>query len=168
MAEKKIEKKVAKAPAAPKAAPAVKAAAPKAVAEKKVSVKSAAPKAAPVAKAVAPKAAPVAAKAAPKAEAPAAKPAAPAAKSSSALKVVELRCYSPASGLVEVAGDFNDWTPSKCAMKKDVHGYWTVKIKLAAGRYQYKMVFDGTSWELDPNAPAVGTEFGLNNLLEVK
>jgi len=166
MAEKKIEKKAAPAakPAAVKAPavaakPAVKTAAKPAAA--KPAVKAAAPKAA------APAAKPAAAKAAaPKATAPAAK--APAKASSGVLKAIEFKCYSPASGVVEVAGDFNEWQPSACPMKKDAHGYWSAKIKLAAGRYMYKFVFDGSSWELDPNAPAVGTDIGLNNLLEIK
>lgn len=66
------------------------------------------------------------------------------------LKEVVFNVYSPDSKQVEVAGEFNNWTPAK--MKKGEQGVWSLKKKLAAGTYQYKFVFDG-SWEIDQANP---------------
>ncbi len=66
------------------------------------------------------------------------------------LKEVVFNVYSPDSKLVEVAGEFNDWTPAK--MKKGEQGVWSIKKNLAAGTYQYKFIFDG-SWEIDQANP---------------
>lgn len=122
------------------AAKTVKAATEKKVAAKAVKETKAAPakKASP-----AKKSAPVKAKAAPER-----KSAAKAAKKE--LKEVVFNVYSPDSKQVEVAGEFNDWTPAK--MKKGEQGVWSLKKKLAAGTYQYKFVFDG-SWEIDQANP---------------
>lgn len=77
------------------------------------------------------------------------KKAAPKA-SKKGLEEVVFNVYSPDSKSVEVAGEFNNWTPAK--MKKGEQGVWSVKLKLAAGTYQYKFVFDG-SWEIDQANP---------------
>ena len=77
------------------------------------------------------------------------KKAAPKA-SKKALEEVVFNVYSPDSKSVEVAGEFNNWTPAK--MKKGEQGVWSAKLKLAAGTYQYKFVFDG-SWEIDQANP---------------
>ncbi len=66
------------------------------------------------------------------------------------LTEVVFNAYSPDSKMVEVAGEFNNWTPAK--MKKGEQGVWSLKAKLAAGTYQYKFVFDG-SWEIDQANP---------------
>ncbi len=113
-----------KAPAQAKAAKAVKPAEKKAPAKKTAPATKAAPKAA--AKKAAPKAAKV------------------------ELSEVTFSVFSPESKTVEVAGEFNNWTPAK--MKKGKEGVWSLKEKLAAGTYQYKFVFDG-SWEIDQANP---------------
>ena len=76
------------------------------------------------------------------------KPAPKAAKKE--LKEVVFNVYSPDSKMVEVAGEFNDWTPAK--MKKGEQGVWSIKKNLAVGTYQYKFIFDG-SWEIDQANP---------------
>ena len=83
-------------------------------------------------------------------------------------KTVTFSCYSPDSGIVEVAGNFNNWNPAQTPMKKGKDGNWSAKLKLPAGCYHYKFVFDGNSWENDPNAPIVASEIAFNNLLEVQ
>lgn len=126
-----------------------KKAAPK-TAAKPVAVKAV--KTAPAKKPVAAKPAPKAVKAAPapkKAAAPAKKVAAPKATKKE-LKEVVFNVYSPDSKVVEVAGEFNNWTPAK--MKKGEQGVWSLKKSLAAGKYAYKFVFDG-SWEIDQANP---------------
>jgi len=164
-------KKAAAKPVAAKAAPAKKAAAKPVAAPKK---------AAPAAKpAVAAKKAPAktaAAKpatktvAAPKTSKPAAKPAskAPAAKASSGLVEVVFERYSPNSGAVDLVGSFNEWKLGKTSLKRDANGLWSTKLKLKPGTYEYKYVYDGLSYEPDPDREQVPGPFGsANNLLVV-
>lgn len=127
----KSDKSVKAAPKAAVKAPAKKTATKK-VAEK--ATPKAAPKAAPVKKTVAKT---TVKKVSPKA-------------TKKELKEVVFNVYSPDSKSVEVAGEFNNWTPAK--MKKGEQGVWSIKQKLAAGTYQYKFVFDG-SWEIDQANP---------------
>jgi len=63
----------------------------------------------------------------------------------------EFKAYSPASGSVAVAGDFNGWKP--VALKKGKNGSWSGKVKLSSGIHQYKLVFDGQFWEIDHANP---------------
>ena len=127
----KVEK-VANKAASKVAAKAAPKAAPKAVklakVEKTVAKVAKAPKAAKVVKA------------------------APKAKKASKVELTEVvfSVYSPDSQKVEVAGEFNNWTPA--AMTKGEQGVWTLKTSLAAGSYQYKFVFD-RSWEIDQANP---------------
>ena len=135
--------------------------------------KAAAPKAASKAAAEKKPAAKSACKCAAKAEKTAEKKAAPAKKAAApkaaAAKTVEFSCFSPASGIVELAGDFNGWIPSKNPMKKDAQGNWSAKIKLQPGRYFYKFVYDGVAWEIDQNAPAMADMEGhLNSVIDVE
>ena len=139
--------------------------------------KAAAPKAASKAAAEKKPAAKSACKCAAKAEKPAEKKAAPAKKAAApkaapkaaAAKTVEVSCFSPASGIVELAGDFNGWIPSKNPMKKDAQGNWSAKVKLQPGRYFYKFVYDGVAWEIDQNAPAMADMEGhLNSVIDVE
>jgi glycosidase len=54
---------------------------------------------------------------------------------------------------VAIAGDMNDWMPSKTPLhmnQKD--GKWQTEILLFPGKYQYKFVVDG-KWILDPANP---------------
>jgi len=63
----------------------------------------------------------------------------------------EFKVFSPASDSVAIAGDFNGWKPAP--LKKSKSGSWTGKVKLSAGEYQYKIVFDGKYWEIDNANP---------------
>lgn len=102
------------------------------------------------------------------AAAPVKKAATAPAKKATTLRTVEFGCYSPASGIVEVAGDFNGWVPAKNPMTKSSDGFWSVKIKLQPGRYTYKFVYDGVAWELDRQAPAMADLDGhLNSVIDV-
>jgi len=60
---------------------------------------------------------------------------------------IEFKVFAPNSDSVAVAGDFNGWKPA--TLKKDKTGTWSGKIKLDAGVYQYKIVFNGQYWETD-------------------
>jgi 1,4-alpha-glucan branching enzyme len=60
--------------------------------------------------------------------------------------------YSGPGGTVAVAGEFNTWNTSADPMKKQADGTWLLEKKLAAGRYAYKFVIDGSTWKEDPAA----------------
>jgi 1,4-alpha-glucan branching enzyme len=141
---KKTTTKVTKGTKCAKCAP--KASASTKTAEKTVSAKKTAQKATATVKSSAKSAVKAPAKTTAKATV---KKTAPKA-SKKALEEVVFNVYSPDSKSVEVAGEFNNWTPAK--MKKGEQGVWSIKLKLAAGTYQYKFVFDG-SWEIDQANP---------------
>jgi len=50
---------------------------------------------------------------------------------------------------VFLAGDFNDWSPEKHPMRKDVNGTWKKRLILSPGNYEYKFLVDG-QWKEDP------------------
>jgi len=79
------------------------------------------------------------------------KVAAPKAAPKSKTQEFEFKAYSPASGSVAVAGDFNGWKP--VPLKKGKNGNWSGKIKLPLGIHQYKLVFDGQYWQIDNANP---------------
>lgn len=164
----------AKAPAAKavvatkKAAPAKKAAAvpaPK-VAPKAAPAKKAAP--APAPKKVAPAKAPAVKAPAATKSAPAKTVAMPAPKAVVALVEVVFERYSPNSGAVDLVGSFNEWKLGQNALKRNKNGVWSTKLKLKPGSYEYKYVYDGMSYEPDPDRQQVPGPFGsANNLLVV-
>lgn len=75
--------------------------------------------------------------------------AAPAKKEAS--KDVVFSIDAPLATTVAVAGCFNNWSVTKNKLKKDKKGVWSVKIPLAAGRYEYKFVCDGVNWDEGEN-----------------
>lgn len=66
-------------------------------------------------------------------------------------KEVVFSIEAPLATTVAVAGSFNDWNATKNKLKKDKNGLWSVKIPLAAGRYEYKFVCDGVNWDEGEN-----------------
>ena len=76
----------------------------------------------------------------------------------------------PRAESVQIAGDFNNWQPSKTAMEKvGDSGVWQTKLNLPAGRYRYRLVVDG-QWQQDPyNENTELNPFGgFNSILEAK
>ena len=66
---------------------------------------------------------------------------------------------APAAAHVQLAGDFNDWTPDGTEMEA-VGRVWKKTLKLAPGRYRYRYVIDG-EWHSDPhNAVVEASPFG--------
>jgi chromosome partitioning protein len=66
---------------------------------------------------------------------------------------------APAAAHVQLAGDFNDWTPD-CTEMEAVGLVWKKTLKLAPGRYRYRYVIDG-EWHRDPhNAVVEASPFG--------
>jgi hypothetical protein len=68
---------------------------------------------------------------------------------------------------IAVAGTFNQWNKSSVPMTgPDPNGWYTVKLVLAKGEYEYKFVLDGELWTNDPtNVYLVGPN--ANNWLRV-
>jgi chromosome partitioning protein len=76
----------------------------------------------------------------------------------------------PRAKSVQIAGDFNNWQPSKTKMEKvGDSGVWQTKLHLPAGKYRYRLVVDG-QWQQDPyNALTELNPFGgHNSIVEVK
>jgi len=66
---------------------------------------------------------------------------------------------APAAARVQLAGDFNEWTPEGSEMEA-VGLVWKKTLQLAPGRYRYRYVIDG-EWHSDPqNAAAEPSAFG--------
>ena len=52
---------------------------------------------------------------------------------------------------VYLAGSFNNWKPTAHKMEgPDQEGCFTARLRLKKGRYEYKFVLDGQTWESDP------------------
>jgi hypothetical protein len=70
---------------------------------------------------------------------------------------------------VQIAGDFNNWSPVQTPMKSAGRaGDWKTQVALRPGRYRYRFVVDGR-WTTDPaNTYVESNQFGeLNNVVEV-
>lgn len=74
----------------------------------------------------------------------------------------------PHAKRVEIAGEFNGWSPESTPLEKSGDGRWFTRLNLDSGRYQYRYVVDGR-WQQDPyNAKSVQNEFGeMNSVLEM-
>ncbi len=72
------------------------------------------------------------------------------------------------AGKVQLAGDFNGWSPVATPLNRDEQGVWSTRLPLGPGRYRYRLVVDG-NWITDPNNSYVeSNNFGeLNNVIEV-
>jgi chromosome partitioning protein len=84
---------------------------------------------------------------------------------------VRFVCHAPGARCVQVAGDFNQWSTAggaadmAAAERPDV---WVKELRLAPGRYAYRLVIDGR-WTSDPANPYVESNpYGeLNSVVEV-
>ena len=76
----------------------------------------------------------------------------------------------PRAKSVQIAGDFNNWQPSKTKLEKvGDGGVWQTKLRLPPGKYRYRLVVDG-QWQQDPyNELTESNPFGgHNSIVEVK
>ena len=76
----------------------------------------------------------------------------------------------PRAESVQIAGDFNNWQPSKTPLQKvGDSGVWQTQLKLPKGKYRYRLVVDG-HWQQDPyNERTELNPFGgFNSVIEVK
>ncbi|KKR30969.1 MAG: hypothetical protein A2149_08355 [Candidatus Schekmanbacteria bacterium RBG_16_38_11] len=61
--------------------------------------------------------------------------------------------WAPDAKMVQLAGDFNNWSPEEnINLENKGNGLWEKKLILKPGEYQYKYVVDG-NWRVDPNNP---------------
>jgi chromosome partitioning protein len=100
-------------------------------------------------------------------------------KSRSASRIYGVRVTSqgilfvqPVNGAasIQIAGDFNDWTPQRTTLKRDESlGVFQTCVPATPGRYRYRLVVDGM-WSQDPYNTYVETNpYGeLNNIVEVE
>lgn len=76
---------------------------------------------------------------------------------------MEFTFHAPGAKKVCIAGTFNGWNTNSMPMKKDRNGIWRIKVKLPAGKHEYKYFVDGT-WAQDiPGAEMVPNPFGTRN-----
>ncbi|MCD6120908.1 MAG: isoamylase early set domain-containing protein [Spirochaetales bacterium] len=77
--------------------------------------------------------------------------------------IVKFELTAPEAKSVSLAGDFNNWEPSKLFLKdRNGDGKWELKIRLKKGKvYTYNFLIDGTKWIPDPSSPTkVKDDFG--------
>jgi hypothetical protein len=72
---------------------------------------------------------------------------------------------APEASVVQVTGDFIDWSPDGLALENERGtGVWTIDVPLEPGVYQYAFVVDGVEWRPDPRAVShVDDGFGREN-----
>jgi 1,4-alpha-glucan branching enzyme len=58
-------------------------------------------------------------------------------------RLMEFTCEAPGAATVFLAGSFNGWDPKAHAMSRTADGFWSTKVPLEAGRYEFKFVVDG-------------------------
>ena len=81
---------------------------------------------------------------------------------------IDFEFYAPLASQVGIAGSFNDWDATRTPLKRDREGRWKTQVSLAAGRYEYRYLVDG-SWQNEQKpAECVPNAFGTwNCVLEV-
>jgi len=96
--------------------------------------------------------------------------AAPAATAAATPILVRLVVVQPGARIVQAAGDFNGWNPSRTPLEQTADGAWTVTLPLEPGRYEYQFVVDGDRWIGDPFAVEQSNDgFGSRNaVLDVR
>lgn len=78
-------------------------------------------------------------------------------------KTVVVAVPKPDAADVRITGSFCDWNPDGHPLKRDAHGFWHGKLHLGPGRYEYRLLADG-SWLDDPTcAERVPNPFGSEN-----
>ncbi|HOW69990.1 MAG TPA: isoamylase early set domain-containing protein [Phycisphaerae bacterium] len=56
---------------------------------------------------------------------------------------VEFRFFRPNAQRVCLVGDFNGWRRSEAAMRKRGDGWWSRRLRLGPGAYQFQYLADG-------------------------
>jgi len=71
---------------------------------------------------------------------------------------VTLRVNAPRAQLVEVSGDFTNWTPLRLERASD--GLWSATFPINPGKYQMNLRLDGGKWLVPPGLLSMLDEFG--------
>jgi hypothetical protein len=69
-----------------------------------------------------------------------------------------LAIRAPSAERVEIAGDWNSWTPASTTRASN--GVWYVDLPLKAGEYRYAFLVDGKEWRVPDGVVAVDDGFG--------
>lgn len=69
-----------------------------------------------------------------------------------------LRVNAPRAQLVEITGDFTNWTPVR--LQSSGAGWWSTTLPLGPGRYQMNLRVDGGAWVAPPGLLSMLDEFG--------
>jgi 1,4-alpha-glucan branching enzyme len=89
-------------------------------------------------------------------------------KEQSEKRKVTFKVRAPDAKRVQLVGDFNDWVPDSHPMERDEEGFWKIGLRLAPGKYEYKLLVDGRWWEDIGELNIIPNPFGtLNKLLVV-
>ena len=81
--------------------------------------------------------------------------------------LVQIVIRSPGARSVEIAGDFNDWTP--IALRESSPGRWEASVAMRPGTHRISVRMDRDRWEAPPGVPAVEDEFnGRVGLLVIR
>lgn len=72
--------------------------------------------------------------------------------------VTRLAIRAPAVRSVDVAGDFNEWTP--VSARRAENDVWYVDLRIPPGRYRYAFRINGSEWRVPDGATAVDDGFG--------
>jgi hypothetical protein len=71
---------------------------------------------------------------------------------------VTVRVNAPGARLVEINGDFTNWTPIPLFPAEA--GWWTSTLPLKPGKYQMNLRTDGGAWTVPPGLLSIVDEFG--------
>lgn len=64
----------------------------------------------------------------------------------------------PDANRVEIAGDWNDWTPTP--LQRDAQGRWRLPPGVPPGVYRFNLFVDGARWVVPEDVPAMDDGFG--------
>ena len=84
----------------------------------------------------------------------------PAGGTDSALVPVQFVLAAADARDVALVGDFNDWQRGSIRLAPGPEGVWSVVLPLAAGRYAYSFVVDGSEWRAGGGSGARVDAFG--------
>jgi len=71
---------------------------------------------------------------------------------------VTVRVDVPGARVVEINGDFSNWTPIQLVPTGD--GWWTSTLALKRGKYQMNLRINGRDWTVPPGLLSMVDEFG--------
>jgi hypothetical protein len=72
--------------------------------------------------------------------------------------VTRLSIRAPNASRVEIAGDFNEWTPAP-ALRAD-NGVWYADLRIPPGQYRYAFRINGSEWRVPDGATTVDDGLG--------